>query len=146
MRSQTISSLRQVRRTGFTIVEIMVVVIVIGVLAALIVPGLFGRVGQAKNSVTKQQIATIESAVNLFQQDYGRFPNSLEELVTKPADISDELWTSPSLKPKDLTDPWGNPFIYRYPGQQWAFELISTGADGQEGGEGENADITNWSE
>ena len=74
-------------RSGFTLVEIMVVVIIIGVLAALIVPSLFSRTGKAKVSVAKQQVATLDSAVQMFQQDYGRFPESLQELVTPPADV-----------------------------------------------------------
>ena len=132
-------------RGGFTLVEIMVVVIIIGVLAALIVPSLFSRTGKAKVSVAKQQIATLESSIQLFQQDYGRFPESLQELVNPPVDAEGGGGaTPPSVKPKDLTDPWGNEFVYRYPGQNWAFDLVSTGADGQEGGEGENADISNY--
>ncbi len=135
---------RYKRRSGFTLVEIMVVVIVIGVLAALIVPTFLGRAQKAKRSVAKQKIGTIESAINLFQQDYSRFPDTLEELVSKPADVADDDWLPPSMKPKDLKDPWGNAFVYRYPGEHWAFDLLSLGADGQEGGSGENADVTNW--
>ncbi len=118
--------------------------IVIGVLAALVVPNFLGRAGKAKVAVAQQKIGNIETAINLFYQDYSRFPESLEELVTKPADITDEQWTPPSLKPKDLKDPWGNPFVYRYPGQHGAYDLYSAGADGQDGGDEDNADITNW--
>ena len=129
-------------RSGFTLVEIMVVVIIIGVLAALIVPSLFSRTGKAKVSVAKQQVATLDSAVQMFQQDYGRFPESLQELVNPPADV--EGAAPPQVKPKDVIDPWGNEFVYRYPGDNWAFNIISLGADGQEGGEGEAADISNY--
>lgn len=129
-------------RRGFTLIEIMVVVIVIGVIAALIVPNLFDKAGKAKRSVAKQQVATLENAVQLFQQDYSRFPDSLEELANPPADA--EGASPPSIKQKDLADPWGNPFVYRYPGNNWTFDLLSLGADGQEGGEGEAADITNY--
>jgi len=122
----------------------MVVVIVIGVLAALVVPTFMGRAGKAKKAVAQQKISNIETAVNLFYQDYSRIPETLEELVVKPSDIPDEQWTPPSLRPKDLKDPWGNPFTYRYPGEHGAYDLYSTGADGQEGGEGDNTDITNW--
>ncbi|MBB6429894.1 type II secretion system major pseudopilin GspG [Algisphaera agarilytica] len=130
------------RTSGFTLIEIMVVVIVIGVIAALIVPNLFDRAGKAKRSVAKQQVGSLETAIQLFQQDYGRFPDTLEELASPPADV--EGASPPSIKQKDLIDPWGNPFLYRYPGNNWTFDLLSTGADGQEGGEGENADITNY--
>ena len=129
---------------AFTLIEIMVVVIVIGVLAALVVPTFIGRAGKAKKAVAQQKISNIETAINLFYQDYSRFPESLQELTTKPSDIPDEQWTPPSLKPKDLDDPWGRPFVYRYPGENGAYDLFSTGADGQPGGEDENADITNW--
>ena len=130
------------RRAAFTLIEIMVVVIVIGVIAALIVPNLFDRAGKAKSSVAQQQISSLETAINLFQQDYGRFPESLEELVNPPADV--EGASPPTIKPKDLQDPWGNPFVYRYPGDRWPFEIISLGADGAEGGEGEDTDLSNY--
>ncbi len=132
----------QHRRAGFTLVEIMVVVIVIGILAALIVPNLFDRAGKAKKAVAKQQVATLENAVQMFQQDYARFPDSLEELANPPTGV--EGASPPTIKQKDLVDPWGNAFIYRYPGNQWTFDLLSLGADGQEGGEDENADVTNY--
>ena len=124
----------------------MVAVVIIGVLAALVVPTILGRSDKARQAVAKQKIASLESAINLFNQDYGRFPDALEELTTQPADIADDQWTPPSLKSKDLLDPWGNPFFYQYPGEHWAFDLASLGADGQPGGENVNADITNWSE
>ena len=133
---------RTASRTGFTLIEIMVVVIVIGIIAALIVPNLFDRAGKAKRAVAKQQVSTLEGAVQMFQQDYSRFPETLEELANPPTDV--EGASPPSVKAKDLTDPWGNPFVYRYPGNSWTFDLLSLGADGQEGGEGENADITNF--
>lgn len=129
---------------GFTLVEILVVVIIIGVLAAMIVPQFFGRVGQAKASVARQKLATIETAVGMFQTDYGRFPRDLRELVNRPGDIPAEKWHAPTVKEKDLVDPWDRPFVYRFPGDHLTFDLYSLGADGQSGGDGENADITNW--
>ena len=129
------------RRQGFTLIEIMVVVIVIGVLAALVIPNLFGRSGQAKQAVAKQKIATIDGQISMFQQDHGRFPDTLDELINPPAEGGTG---EPYLKPKDLDDPWGNPFVYRYPGDQWTFDLTSLGADNAEGGEGEDADVSNY--
>lgn len=137
---------RATRRRGFTLVEVMVVVIVIGVLAALVVPTFLNRSEKARRAVAKQQLASIENAINLFQQDYSRFPETLDELVTRPADVSDEQFSPPTLKPKNLVDPWGNQFVFRYPGEHWTFDLYSMGADGQPGGEGEAADVTNWGE
>ncbi|MEM1109526.1 MAG: type II secretion system major pseudopilin GspG [Planctomycetota bacterium] len=130
------------RQSAFTLIEIMVVVIVIGIIAALVVPNLFDRAGKAKRSVAKQQVGSLETAIQLFQQDYARFPDSLEELVSPP--VGADGGSPPSVKQKDLIDPWGNPFVYRYPGNNWTFDLLSLGADGQEGGEEENADITNF--
>ena len=135
---------RRNARHGFTLIEVLVVVIIIGVLAAMIVPQFFGRVGQAKQSVAKQKLASIEQAVEMFKYDYGRFPRDLTELVQRPSDIEPDKWNAPSLKEKDLTDPWGNEFVYEYPGEHGVFDLYSHGADGQRGGENENADVTNW--
>lgn len=131
-------------RRGFTIVEIMVVVIIIGVLAALIVPTILGRTGKARTAVAASKLAAIENAVNLFASEYERLPNALDELVSRPEDIDEATWSPPTLKPGDLNDPWGKPYVYRYPGENWTFDLFSLGRDGQEGGEGEDADVVNW--
>jgi general secretion pathway protein G len=132
------------RRSAFTLVEIMVVVIIIGVLAALIVPALFSRVGMAKSATATAKIAVLENAINLFATEYDRYPEDLGELVERPQDVSDDVWSPPTVKRKDLNDPWGRPFVYRYPGEHWAFDLSSYGKDGTPGGDGEDADITNW--
>ena len=135
---------QRIQRRGFTLVEIMVVVIIIGVLASMIAIPYFGAAGKAKHSIAKHDIAVLENAVNLFQQDYGRFPASLGELVSKPADIPDDQWTPTGIKASNLNDPWGRPFIYVYPGTNWTFEISSYGADGQPGGEDIAADIVSW--
>jgi general secretion pathway protein G len=133
------------RRTGFTIVEILVVVIIIGVLAALIAPKFIGRIGAAKHSVAQQKVQEIEKAIEMFHYDYGRFPEAIEELVTRPDDVAEDKWQPPTVKSKDLLDPWGRAFVYSVPGDHdQSFDLYSLGADGQEGGEGENADVVNW--
>ena len=132
------------RSKGFTLVEVLVVVVIIGVLAAMIVPQFVGRSGEARRNAAQMQIGQIESAIQTFYLDYNRYPNNLEELVTQPADISDDRWKQPSLRSRDLNDPWGNRFVYRHPGQHGVFDLYSLGADGQEGGEGDNAPVTNW--
>lgn len=131
-------------RRAFTLIEVLVVVIIIGVLATLILPNIFGRVGQARQSVAKQKLANIEQAIQLFHYDYGRFPESLDELVTRPADIDEATWKTPTIKERDLLDPWGNPWQYRIPGDHGTFDLYSLGADAAEGGEDDNADVTNW--
>ena len=131
-------------RAAFTMVEIIVVVIIIAALAGLILPRFFGRVGTAKQSVAKQKLAEIEKAIDMFSYDYGRLPASLEELVNRPSDIPEEKWNAPSLRAKDLLDPWGREFLYQQPGEHGTYDLQSLGADGQVGGEKENADVVNW--
>jgi general secretion pathway protein G len=125
-------------------VEIIVVVIIIAALAGLILPRFFGRVGSAKQSVAKQKLSEIEKAVDMFSYDYGRLPISLDELVSRPSDVSEDKWNPPSLRSKDLVDPWGREFLYQQPGEHGTYDLMSYGADGQPGGEKENADVVNW--
>lgn len=132
------------RRSALSLIEVMVVVIVIGVIATLVIPNLFSNVGKAKQNVAKQKLASVEQAVQMFNYDYGRFPATLDELVTRPSDVPPERWSQPSLKAKDLIDPWGKPWVFRVPGDHGVFDLSSLGADGSPGGEGDNADVTNW--
>jgi general secretion pathway protein G len=131
-------------RAAFTMVEIIVVVIIIAALAGLILPKFIGRVGSAKQSVAKQKLSEIEKAVDTFSYDYGRLPVTLNELVSRPSDVSEEKWNAPSLRSKDLLDPWGREFVYQQPGEHGPYDLMSYGADGQPGGEKENADVVNW--
>ena len=125
-------------------VEIIVVVVIIGLLATLILPKFFGRVGQAKQSVAKNNIRELETAIETFYLDYGRFPQSHQELITRPSDVDAGKWRQPAVKPSGLIDPWKNQYTYTYPGQYSQYDLKSLGADGQDGGEGDNADINNW--
>ena len=129
---------------AFTIVEIMVVVIIIGLLVTLMVPKFFGKIGKAKQTVAQQKLKYLEGAIDMFYYQYGRFPRNLDELVNRPSDIDQEKWTPPSIKGKDLRDPWDGDFVYMHPGAHGRYDLYSLGADGQEGGQGENADIENW--
>ena len=131
-------------RSAFTIVEILVVVIIIAVLAIMIVPSFIGRVGEAKQSTARVNLAEIEKAIEIFSYDYGRLPESLGELVERPADIAEEDWKRPMLKAKNLMDPWGQEYLYKQPGDHGGYDLYSLGKDGQEGGEGEDADVVNW--
>lgn len=138
------SSRRRVRRAGFTFVELLAVVIIIGVLSALIIPQFLGRTGQARRAVAESNIKDIEAAVQMFYHDYSRFPANIDELVTRPSDVEEGKW-NPSLKAKNLTDPWGRKYLYRQPGEDGrAFDVYSLGGDGQEGGEGEAADVVSW--
>ncbi len=133
------------RRAGFTIVEIMVVVVIIALLATMILPRLAGRIGRAKQGVATSNLADIEKAIEMFSIDYERYPAKLDELVARPSDIPEEKWNPPTVKSKDLLDPWDRQFIYKYPGDhEGSFDLYSLGADGEVGGMKENEDITNW--
>ncbi len=133
-------------RRAFTLIELIVVITILGVLAALIVPRVFGRVGQAKQAVARTKIAVLEQKVVEFQTDCGRFPSAqegLQALLRPPSDVA-EQWRGPYVKEKDIIDPWNAEFVYQYPGQEnLDFDLLSYGADGQEGGEAENADMVN---
>ena len=138
---------RRGKRDAFTLIELIVVVTIIGILAALILPRVVGRVGGAKQAVAKQAVAVLEAKVLEFQVDCGRFPTvqeGLRSLVQPPSDVDDK-WKGPYVKEKDIFDPWEREIIYRYPGRYNAdFDIFTYGADGQEGGEDENEDIGNW--
>ncbi len=131
-------------RGGFTIVEILVVVIIIAVLATMIVPRFLGRVGQSRQAVAKTKLAEIEKAIEIFSYDYERWPAELNELVNRPADIDEAKWNPPTIRAKDLLDPWGQQFLYRQPGEHGIYDIYTLGKDGQEGGEDEDSDIGNW--
>ena len=132
------------RAAAFTIIEIMVVVIIIAALATMIAPKFFGHIGKTKQTVAGQKLKAIENVIDAFYLDYERLPESLDDLVVRPADIPEEKWEDPPIKSKDLLDPWGNRYVYRQPGEHSKYDLYTLGKDGQPGGEKDNADITNW--
>lgn len=135
-------------RAGFTLIEIMVVIVILGLLAALVVPKLIGRTEEAKKTQARIQIKHLEQALNLFKLDNGFYPTTdqgLEALVRIP-----ESGRIPKNYRKDgyldrvPMDPWAEPFVYVSPGRNGDYEISSYGADGVEGGEGEDADINSW--
>jgi len=135
------------KRDAFTLVELMVVILIIAMLAAFVTPRMFKGLGKAKSQIAKAKMAIIEDALGRFYIDCGRYPDDsegLEVLLLAPADL-EEKWNGRYCKPSELLDPWGNPYIYVAEGQYnpGSFDLISFGADGTEGGEGDNADIVN---
>ena len=132
---------------GFTFIEIMVVIILIGLLATLVAPKIFKGMGKAKQNIARSKMAIIESAISQFHMDCGRIPydtEGLEALLVAPEDVADK-WNGPYVKKSELLDPWGNPYIYVEHGEHnvGSFDLVSLGADGQPGGDGDNADIYN---
>ena len=129
---------------GFTIVELLVVILIISMLAVFVAPRMFSSLGKAKADIARAKMANIESAIGLFYIHCGLYPTGLEELIEAP-DEFEEKWKGPYLKRSELLDPWENPYIYEEEGtvNPGSFDLISLGADGQLDGEGDNADIVN---
>lgn len=135
------------RSAGFTLLEILVVLVILGLLAAVIAgPQVFRQLGAAKSEAAKLQLERVSGALDLYRLDVGRYPSQqegLRGLVEPPVGVA--RWNGPYLKKQEsLVDPWGRPYAYRIPGQHGEYDLWSLGADGIEGGEGENRDVVSW--
>lgn len=129
---------------GFTLLELLVVIVIIGLLAAYVGPKYFAQLGKSEVTVAKSQIESFEKALDTLRLDVGRYPTSEEglgSLLIKPA--TSEKWNGPYLKKNVPLDPWGHAYVYRSPGSKGDYEIISYGKDGQPGGVGEEADISN---
>ena len=132
------------RPNGFTLIELLIVMIILGLLAALVAPKMFQKVGSSKQKAAKAQIAMLGTALDAFRLDVGAYPSAEEGLDALRKNPNRETWDGPYL-PKDVPpDPWGRPYLYRAPGEHGDYDLASMGADGQDGGEGENADVVSW--
>ncbi len=136
------------RSKGFTLIELMVVLVILGVLAAMIAPKIMDRPDEARIIAAKQDIATIIQSLKMYRLDNIRYPTTeqgLQALVTKPAITPiPENWKSGGYLEKLPKDPWGNPYVYLNPGRNGEIDVISLGADGESGGEGTDADIGSW--
>lgn len=135
------------RQSGFTLIEIMVVVIIIGILAAIVAPNVIGRVDDARIAAAKSDISTIEGALKMYRLDNFVYPatqHGLEALVTNPNDPTIKNWNPEGYIERLRNDPWGNPYQYLNPGSRGVIDIYSFGADGKPGGDGEAADIGNW--
>ncbi len=131
---------------GFTLIELMVVMIILGLLAALVVPKMFGKLETAKTNAAYAQIELFGTALDSYRLDVGKYPSSsegLESLITAASGSED--WNGPYLRKNEIPlDPWGKPYVYESPGNHGDYDLYSLGADASEGGEGENRDIVSW--
>lgn len=134
------------RQDGFTLVELLVVLVILGLMVAFAAPRLIKYVGGAKTDAAKIQIERLSSVLDLYRLEVGGYPSEdqgLNALIERPADA--ETWNGPYLKKADsLLDPWRRPYVYRFPGEHGDYDLYSLGADGQEGGDGEDQDVTSW--
>ena len=127
---------------GFTLVELLLVLVILALIAGLVLPGIIGKAESAKAKAASSQISRISMSVESFYLDTGRTPSSLEELVNEPSGAKG--WNGPYIKNSLLKDPWGRTYQYRVPGEHGDFDIQSFGADGQQGGEKNNADISSW--
>ena len=138
------------RRSGFTLIEVLVVVVIIAVLASVVAPNVFRHVDTAKGVAAQAQIASLSAALDAYRLDNGRYPtteqglSSLWQMPSAPPRPTN--WRGPYLRQPVPADPWGAPYVYRSPGEHTptAFDLSSLGADGTVGGAGDAADITSW--
>lgn len=129
---------------GFTLVELLVVMVIIGLLATLVAPGLFKQFGKGQHEAAKAQVASLEQALDKFRLDTGRYPTGQEGLNSLVTNPGIEKWDGPYAKSSLLLDPWKKPYQYQSPGQHGEYDLFSYGRDGNPGGEGQDKDITSW--
>lgn len=134
---------RQALRAGFTLLELLVVIVIIGLLAAYVGPRYFAQLGKSERSTAKAQIEGLARALDAYRLDTGRYPSSeqgLAALVQRPSD--EPKWNGPYLQKAVPPDPWGQPYVYQSPGRDGDFDLVSYAKDRQAGGDGEGADVS----
>jgi len=141
--SRASSLLRRRESRAFTLIELLAVIAILGLIAAFAVPQVLKWVSGARSDSARIQIEALGASIDLYRLEVGTFPPTLQALIEKPPGV--DKWNGPYLKKKVLPkDPWGNDYIYRYPGNNGVYDLVSLGADNSEGGEGERKDIVSW--
>jgi general secretion pathway protein G len=136
---------KQIQGRGFTLLELLVVIVIIGMLAGLVAPRYFDQVSKSNTKIAKAQIDSLEKALDQYRLDVGAYPTTemgLAALNTRPQNL--ERWAGPYLKKAVPPDPWGARYVYKAPGDHGDYDLLSLGSDGQPGGIGEAADVTSW--
>ena len=138
--------IRRIRRgeRGFTMMELLVVLVIIGLLAAFVGPILFERISPAKQTAARSQIEAFMTALDIYLVDNGGYPTSEQGLEALRENPGEPNWRGPYLRKEIPLDPWGNSYVYRAPGRSGGFEIVSFGADGLEGGSDEAADVESW--
>jgi len=126
---------------GFSLIELLIVMVILGLLASLVGPKMFGKLGMAKQKTAKTQIEMLMTALDSYRLDVGKYPATLDALVTNPGT---DKWQGPYLAKGLPKDPWDNDYIYQNPGEHGEIDVLSYGADGSPGGDGEDADVGSW--
>ncbi len=130
------------RSAGFTLVELLLVLMILALIGGLVLPGIIGKAEGAKVKAAASQVSRLAMAVESYYLDTGTTPDALQQLVEDSG--NDSGWNGPYVKPSSLKDPWGRNYEYTFPGEHGDFDIYSLGADGQPGGDGKNADINSW--
>lgn len=128
------------KQKGFSLIELLVVIIILGLLASLVAPKFFGKVDKARIKTAKTQIELLATALDTYRLDMGVYPKELEALRSS----DDPKWDGPYLPKPVPLDPWGNPYEYKFPGEHGPYDIISYGLDGKPGGEGNDKDVVSW--
>ena len=136
------SRLSSSRVGGFSLIEMIAVLVLIGLIAGVVAPNVIGKLSSGKVKASKAKVAATGSKVELYVLDVGTLPERLEDLVSRPGNA--ENWAGTYAKESDLKDAWDQPFVYKVPGDHGEFDLVSLGADKRPGGEGNDKDIGNW--
>lgn len=133
---------RKNRQRGFTLVELLLVLVILALIAGLVLPGIIGKAESAKAKSASLQVKQLVQRVDEFYLDTGQVPDSLDDLVNEPGGVNG--WNGPYVQKSSLNDPWGRPYEFRSPGDHGVFDIFSLGADGRSGGEDSNKDVTSW--